>query len=166
MLLTIAAVWPALTGYCQLAVYGTQRIVACQAANRRALAYCRLAYRGCLQPSPQALPVQDLVGEGLIALERAAALFDPGQGVRFSTYAWTSVVRAMQRATREYSRPLRVPEAKWALMQRVRACCAGRCTACEQLGPAPVMLLVGVSVVRGKKLTGKVFALLFEGGGG
>lgn len=66
------------------------------------------------------LAQQDLVGEGLLALQRAASSFNPSQGAQFSTYAWALVSRRMQRAAQEYGRPLRVPPAKWALMQQER----------------------------------------------
>jgi RNA polymerase sigma factor (sigma-70 family) len=40
---------------------------------------------------------QDYVGSGLVALARAAALYDPGRGIKFSTYASNSIYNACLR---------------------------------------------------------------------
>ena len=39
----------------------------------------------------------DLVGEGNLALIRAAEAFDVSRGLKFSTYAWTAVIRSLRR---------------------------------------------------------------------
>ncbi|KAL4422250.1 hypothetical protein ABPG77_009725 [Micractinium sp. CCAP 211/92] len=63
---------------------------------------------------------QDLVGEGLAALERAAKLFRPHGEARFSTYAAAVVWRAMQRAVHNHSRVVRLPSHQYFDMRRVR----------------------------------------------
>jgi len=44
--------------------------------------------------------LDDLRGEGLLALVRAVDWFDPWRGVRFSTYAYNAIIRALVRLRR------------------------------------------------------------------
>jgi RNA polymerase sigma-32 factor len=59
-------------------------------------AYTRLVVSMAGRFRHYGLPVGDLVQEGNVGLMRAAARFDPGRGVRFSTYAAWWVRAAMQ----------------------------------------------------------------------
>lgn len=66
--------------------------------------------------------LQDLVGEGLQALESAAAGYSGSAaagGAGFGTYAAVAIARRMRRAAQEYARPMAVPPAKFALLQQV-----------------------------------------------
>lgn len=60
------------------------------------------------------LCLQDLVAEGLEALERAAAAYRPGGNARFATFAALSVWRSMQRGVHQYSRNVRLPASLYA----------------------------------------------------
>lgn len=64
------------------------------------------------------LPLEDLIGEGSVALQQAASRFDPGRGVAFGSYAYTAIKRRMQRASQQHSRPFRVPEEMLLLMRK------------------------------------------------
>jgi RNA polymerase sigma-32 factor len=50
-------------------------------------AYLRLVVSAATRFRHYGLPISDLVQEGTVGLMQAAARFDPGRGVRFSTYA-------------------------------------------------------------------------------
>ncbi|MBS1862995.1 MAG: sigma-70 family RNA polymerase sigma factor [Actinobacteria bacterium] len=55
------------------------------------------------------LPYEDLVQEGMFGLIRAAELFDPSLGYRFTTYAHAWIVQAVQRGIYDRSRTVRIP---------------------------------------------------------
>lgn len=55
------------------------------------------------------LPFSDLIQEGNLGLLRAAQLFDPDRGRRFSTYASWWIRRAIARALQEQAALIRVP---------------------------------------------------------
>ena len=54
------------------------------------------------------LELDELRGEGLLALVRAVDWFDPWRGVRFSTYAYNAITRSLIRLSRRTSRRRRL----------------------------------------------------------
>jgi len=52
---------------------------------------------------------EDLRSAAMVALVLAAAAYDPDRGVRFSTYAWTAIRRALARELGRLASPATVP---------------------------------------------------------
>ncbi len=66
------------------------------ALHELTLAYTRLVVATAMRFRGYGLPLGDLIQEGSVGLMQAAARFDPGRGVRFSTYAAWWVRAAVQ----------------------------------------------------------------------
>lgn len=64
-----------------------------------AAANCGLVVRTAIKRTGQGVPLSDLIQEGNLGLLRAAELFDPDRGTRFSTYATLWIAQAVTRAT-------------------------------------------------------------------
>lgn len=73
------------------------------ASNLRLVIQVAKRFRG------RGLELEDLIQEGNLGLIRAAQLFDPERGNRFSTYATRWIVQKISRAVDNHSRTIRVP---------------------------------------------------------
>ncbi|WP_152049452.1 sigma-70 family RNA polymerase sigma factor [Tautonia marina] len=80
-----------------------------QARERLALANLRLVVAIARDFLGRGLPMEDLVGEGNLGLLRAVQDYDPGFGVRFSTYASYWIKESIQRALKTTTAPIRLP---------------------------------------------------------
>jgi RNA polymerase primary sigma factor len=59
------------------------------------------------------VPLEDLFQEGAVALVQAIDHYDPGRGMRLSTYVSWWVKQAIRRAAMSQSTPVRIPERLW-----------------------------------------------------
>ncbi len=59
------------------------------------------------------VPLEDLFQEGAAALVQAIDHYDPGRGMRLSTYVTWWVKQAIRRAAMSQSTPVRIPERLW-----------------------------------------------------
>jgi RNA polymerase sigma factor (sigma-70 family) len=59
------------------------------------------------------VPLEDLFQEGALALVQAVDHYDPGKGMRLSTYVTWWVKQAIRRAAMAQIHPVRIPERLW-----------------------------------------------------
>ncbi len=85
---------------------GTQAASQLAEANMRLVVFLAKKYHG------YGLSDQDLFQEGYLALMQAIKRFDPGKGIRFSTYAAKWISPAITKAIKEQTRMIKMPTAK------------------------------------------------------
>ncbi len=83
-------------------------------ANLRLVVKIALEYVGL------GLPLPDLISEGNIGLMRAAELFDPRVGAKFSTYGALWIKQRIRRAITNQSKAVRVPVWKVQLLRKMQ----------------------------------------------
>jgi len=83
-------------------------------ANLRLVVKIALEYVGL------GLPLPDLISEGNLGLVRAAELFDPKVGAKFSTYAALWIKQRIRRAITNQSKTVRVPIWKAQLLRKIQ----------------------------------------------
>ena len=66
------------------------------------------------------LELEDLEGFGYLALCRCATRFDPGKGVKFSTYSYPRVRGSMLNGIRDQGRTVRLPRTIISLRPKVK----------------------------------------------
>jgi RNA polymerase primary sigma factor len=71
--------------------------------DRIILGNLKLAYRAVRRWRPGQRQIEDLVGDCQVVLIQAVAGFNPWVGIRFSTYAFTCLMRALSRLTQRQS---------------------------------------------------------------
>ena len=74
-----------------------------QARNCIVVGNRKLIYKAVNKWASSALPADDMVGECQIVLIKAVAAFNPWIGIRFSTYAFTCLMRALSRLSQRHT---------------------------------------------------------------
>ncbi|MEO8350418.1 MAG: sigma-70 family RNA polymerase sigma factor, partial [Chthoniobacteraceae bacterium] len=68
------------------------------------------------------LPVADVIAEGNLGLVRAAQLYDPKFGTRFTTYAAVWVKQRIHRALTKHARTVRIPVWRSQRLRKLTRC--------------------------------------------
>ncbi|MDR1191328.1 MAG: RNA polymerase sigma factor RpoD/SigA [Verrucomicrobiales bacterium] len=92
----------------------------CAAFHRLIQANLRLVVKIAMEYVGLGLPLADLIAEGNLGLIRAAELFNPKAGAKFSTYTALWIKQRIRRAIINQSRAVRVPVWKAQLLRKIR----------------------------------------------
>lgn len=80
-----------------------------QAVNKLVVSNLRLVVKFAKKFRNRGIDFDDLIQEGNLGLIRAAELYDPKKGTRFSTYASMWILQSLSRAVDKYSRTVKLP---------------------------------------------------------
>ena len=133
------------TALARAAVAGSQ-----PAFDRLLAAHVRLVLSIAHSLRKYGLPMEDLVGEGLVGLVEAARRFDPERGVRLGTYAAKAIRASMRRYTLAHRRIVRLPstrDGRKLLANLRRAQHAPTAAGVRQLQPIQLLVQAGVQHV-------------------
>ena len=116
-------------------------------ANLRLVVYLARSYRN------RGLPMLDLIEEGNLGLIQATDRFDPGRGLRFSTYASIWIRQAILRGVAEQSRTVRIPVQMFQQVNHfVRVERALRARLGRDPQPGEIAQAMGISALRAERL--------------
>ena len=140
-----------------------------EARNRVVQANLGLVYRVARQYQNRGLSLEDLVGEGNLGLIRAAQVYDPKRGTRFSTCAYFWIREAIQSALANTGATIRVPMniarlmARWERTRRAlkqeRGCSPSFNEVAETLDLDPATRDAVARAIRVSRIQAQVFRL-------
>ena len=110
-----------------------------RASERMVRSNLRLVVSMAKKHIHRGLPLADLIQEGNFGLMKAVARFDPGRGVRFSTYASWWIRQAIQRGIEEKARTIRMPVHMLEALNRYRGVMEASAKEPRKLRPKQIM---------------------------
>lgn len=117
---TMAGRYPLLTPEEEIELAQSARLGDEQAREKLIQSNLRLVLSIAKHYTGRGVPLSDLIQEGTLGLLRAAQLYDPDRGLRFSTYATRWIRQAVMRAIKEQANMIRVPSYLAKVLYQVR----------------------------------------------